>query len=512
MQYAAFAAAMMVASASGSEAQDAICTQDTHAITTQSDADSLGSCNNITGLITVQSDTLTSLTLNGIHRLDGSLIISSCAALTEISAPQLQWINDNLTLSSLPQLTNLSLPALETVQIALSWASIPSLTSPNLKTKGVDAYGNPGTNIYGDLTISDTGIETLDFFNFGSFSRAGDVSVTGNKDMKLVNLSSLVTSSLLEFADNGQSFQVLLPKLTTADGLSLQDVMQLNISSLTTISNTLRLEENTFQAFEMDQLNAIGGDVIVRGNPMLNRFGLPALTEIGGGIYSGDFVIANNSALTDLDGLGKLTAVDGTTNLSGNLYKVSLPAMDNMSDGFHLLTTAPDFNCSGFDRLFYSSDISKYSDRYSCATSGTRTDTAIHYRPPSSGPAIPKATKVIIIIVCIVAALLATGIGLRWWAKRRRRGRVPEEPPISLGELGVGEEEGEGVDGLPAYRRMGKPGEVPPGYKARESTQTRTQIPPPPPARPKGIRGTVAGWRRTFIRLPSRHGETANVV
>ena len=201
---------------------------------------------------------------------------------------------------------------------------MPQLTSPNLKTKGVDEYGNPGTNIYGDLTISDTGIETLDFFNFGSFSRVGDVSVTGNKDMKIVNLSSLVTSSLLEFADNGESFQVLLPKLTTAEGLSLQDVMQFDISSLTTLSATLQLENNSFQAFEMDQLNAIGGDVIVRGNQMMNKFSLPALTEIGGGIYSGDFVIANNSALTALDGLGKLAAVDGSTNLSGNLYKLVL--------------------------------------------------------------------------------------------------------------------------------------------------------------------------------------------
>ena len=142
-------------------------------------------------------------------------------------------------------------------------------------------------------------------------------------------------------------------------------------------------------------------------------------------------------------------------------------------------------------------------------TSGTPTDTAIHYHPPSSGPAIPKATKVVIIIVCIVVGLLMIGIGLRYWAKRRRRGRVPEEPPISLRELGVGEEEqGEAVDGLPAYRRVGKPGEVPPGYKARESTQTRTEIPAPPPARVRGIRGTVLGWRSNFMRLPSRNGET----
>jgi hypothetical protein len=85
---------------------------------------------------------------------------------------------------------------------------------------------------------------------------------------------------------------------------------------------------------------------------------------------------------------------------------------------------------------------------------------------------------------------------------------VPEETPISLRELGVGEEEeGEGVDGLPAYRRVGKPGEVPPGYKPRESTQTLSRISPPPPVRIRGVRGTVMGWQRSFMRLPSRNGE-----
>jgi hypothetical protein len=271
------------------------------------------------------------LTLNGIQRLDGSLTISSCATLIVVSAPQLQWINYNLTLSSCPELTIVNFPALETVKNAVSWTDVPSLISPNLKTHGVDTLGNPGTNLYGDLTISGTGLKTVDFFNFGTFAKAGDIIVTGNTDLWMVNLSSLMTGSTLQFADNGaipddgKDFQVLLPNLTSVGELSLKGVFQFDFPALTTMDATLWLEDNLFQAFELDQLNAIGGDVVVTGNQNMNAFNLPALTQIGGGIYNGDFVIANNSALTAVDGLGKLAFVDGVTNLSGNLYKSVTP-------------------------------------------------------------------------------------------------------------------------------------------------------------------------------------------
>lgn len=139
----------------------AACTQSSYAIATQEDADTLSSCGNITGIINVQSDSLTSITLNGIQRLDGSLDISFSPALVQISAPQLESINNNLTLSSLSVLTNLSLPSLSTVMDAVSWTSLPVLTQPTLKTVGTDALGNPGTNLYGDLMIQDCGLQSL---------------------------------------------------------------------------------------------------------------------------------------------------------------------------------------------------------------------------------------------------------------------------------------------------------------------------------------------------------------
>jgi hypothetical protein len=125
--------------------------------------------------------------------------------------------------------------------------------------------------------------------------------------------------------------------------------------------------------------------------------------------------------------------------------------------------------------------------------------------------------------VCIVVGALILGIGIRYWCRRRKRGREQEPPPISLRELGVGEEEGEGADGLPAYRRVGKPGEVPPRYKENElanqdqsqgpsqgpregQNQAQGEIQPPPPARMRGVRGRFAGWHWEFARLPSRNG------
>jgi len=120
---------------------------------------------------------------------------------------------------------------------------------------------------------------------------------------------------------------------------------------------------------------------------------------------------------------------------------------------------------------------------------------------------------VVIIIVCIVVGALVLGAGLRYWYRRRNRGRVQAPLPISLRELGISEEEGEGADGLPAYRRVGKPGEVPPRYKENEPSnevgsqvQDQIAVQHPPPARIAGARGRIAGWRWEFARLPSRQG------
>jgi len=296
----------------------AVCTQSRHDITTQVDADALSGCGNITGLINIQSGSLTSLTLNGIQRLDGSLDISFCPALAQISAPQLEWINHNLTLSSLPLLTNLSLPSLETVVDRVSWASLPLLTRPTLKTVGTDELGNPGTNIYGDLTIQNCGFQSLEFFNFGTFARAGDIVVEGNSQMSKINLSSLVYSTALNIENNGPDLRVYLPKLSSVGNLQLKHVAELHFPNLMTMDGVLILDENYFGPFELPQLSSIGGDVFVWNNAHMSAFNLPALTKIGGGIYDGDFRIANNSALTTITGLPLLNFVDGNTSLSGN--------------------------------------------------------------------------------------------------------------------------------------------------------------------------------------------------
>jgi hypothetical protein len=212
---------------------------------------------------------------------------------------------------------------------------------------------------------------------------------------------------------------------------------------------------------------------------------------------------------------------DGVANVAS---RVSIPLLKDISGGFHISTTTPDFNCTYWDRLFYSSPLAADTSLYSCSAhfSDSEPDSAIHYDPPKSASAIPKATKVIIIIVCIVVGALILGIGIRYWCRRRNRGRVQEPPPITLRELGVGEEEGEGTDGLPAYRRVGKPGEVPPRYKENEPVsevrnpgpsegrtegrnQGQDEIQPPPPARTTGVRGRIAGWGWEFSRLPSRN-------
>lgn len=191
---------------------------------------------------------------------------------------------------------------------------------PTLKTEGFDDYGNPGTNVYGDLIVSSTGLESLNCFKFGTFSRAGDVRIKNTNDLKSVNLTSLVYGLHLEITNNHQDAQILLGGLTSASSLMVMDAASVDISKLATTDGNFNITRNNFEEFAAPVLTQIGGDFIVVENDHLNDLNLPLLRTIGGSYVEGDFMIANNPALPYL-ALSNLTYVDGNTTITGNFSR-----------------------------------------------------------------------------------------------------------------------------------------------------------------------------------------------
>jgi hypothetical protein len=139
-----------------------------------------------------------------------------------------------------------------------------------------------------------------------------------------------------------------------------------------------------------------------------------------------------------------------------------------------LNSSNPTFDCTEFDKL--ADQYSWNSSFYSCGAyvPGTTKDVAKHYYPPSGG-LISKPVKAILVIVSVILGLLVFGLATRWWSRRKARARrrgsegQAEGDVVSLGSVGVSRRTTGETDGLPQYSRVGKPGEVPPGYVEAET-------------------------------------------
>jgi hypothetical protein len=265
--------------------------------------------------------------LNGIERVD-SLQINSSPLLEDIAAPSLFWINNNFTISDLPLLANLSLPSLSVVVNSLSWTNVPDLVRPMLRTEA-DQYGNVGTNIYGDLTISSSGIEDLDFLNFGTFSRAQNIRIVDNKGLHVINLNTLEDAQSIYVTNNGPDTNVTLPALSHAGSLFLGGTSTVNVPRLANLDGNFVLSSNTLERFSAPEFFGVGGDVHIQDNMRLSDLSLPVLTEVGGGLSNGSFTVTNNSALTNLileclgggTEVGASGAIDGNASFSGNFER-----------------------------------------------------------------------------------------------------------------------------------------------------------------------------------------------
>jgi hypothetical protein len=147
-----------------------------------------------------------------------------------------------------------------------------------------------------------------------------------------------------------------------------------------------------------------------------------------------------------------------------------LPNLRSIIGGFHLNSSNPALDCTAFDKL--ADENSWTSSSYSCGAylPGETTDVAKHYQVPNKGLQISKSAKAIIIIVSIVAGILLCALLMRWYGLWKGRREAHAGEAMNLGDVGYreGDRPSEG-DKLPEYRRVGKPGEVPPGYAENEN-------------------------------------------
>ncbi len=248
-------------------------------------------CYDIYGKLTLQGSAVTSLAgLNGINSVNE--LDLDHTSLTAIDTKRPLGIYGKLTVTGNTKLTNLK-------QLSFETASTGILIDGNTVLASLEPLGLDQPKLEevdGDIAI--TGNPALISVPLGHVTKVtGSLTVSGDTQLKLIDLSSLSTTGAVDIADNTQLMSLTgLPATTIAGDLAIR-----NNAALTTLGT-------------MSALYRVSGNLTIDGNPLL--------TSLASFTTSIKFVdqaltITNNPKLTDLGALKHLSLV-GSIAITGN--------------------------------------------------------------------------------------------------------------------------------------------------------------------------------------------------
>ncbi|CRG85514.1 Protein ecm33 [Talaromyces islandicus] len=298
-------------------------------ISSQSDADALGSCSTYTGDITISNQVQTPLTFNGIKKVTGDFTANGAVNITSISAPLLSEIGGHFSLISINALTSLSMPTL------ISVGDITFKALANLQ--GLDF--TKGVNTAGSVSITNTGLTSLQGIELNS---VGQLDLTANDYLTEVNVNNMKNiSGPLTISNNNNKLTIDFPNLVTAKDMTFRNTSSISVPSLANLTGALGLYGNFISNFSAPNLTSCT-DVGLDSNGHLETLSLPQLTTLSGGL-----AISNNGKLESID-LPKLSHVDGAIDLTGSFTNVSFPALKYVHGGFNAQSTA-NFSCDDIE-------------------------------------------------------------------------------------------------------------------------------------------------------------------
>lgn len=319
------------ASSSATSTTASQCSQATATISSQADASSLASCPTFTGDIVVDPSIGTSLTLDGIQQIEGSLTVSNAVNLTTLSASDLNSISGTMMLNDLTVLSTLQFPVLKTIG-TINFQTLPALQSLTFTDV---------VNTCSSITISDTQLSSLDGINLDT---VGVFDINNNFFLKTISTQVANITDFLEISSNGANLVVEFPNLIWAGNLTFKNTSSVTMQSLATINNTLGFIENSFESVFAPNLTSVGGTLTFVANSALSNITMDSLTTVG------SLEIANNSALITINGFENLKTVSGSLDVTGNYSDAEFPALNRVSGAFHMVSSS-NFSCAPFNAL-----------------------------------------------------------------------------------------------------------------------------------------------------------------
>lgn len=287
-------------------------TKGTLTITNTADATKIATCQTYTGSIAINSKAAGDIALDGPTKITGNVVAVNAKNLNSLSGASLKTIEGTLNLTQLNSISAVTFPMLSTVDTLWFQALSPAFT-----TLGFTA----GLTSIKSLSIITTYLTSLEGIGI---TTADNVQILTNPDISQLSLPFTDITTSLMVRGNLNGLALTLPKLKTADVITINDCSAVSLPALIRTTGLLAVDGNEMKTLSFPKLmNAASFDV--SGNTKLSKLSAPKLTTVGG-----TFSIAYNTALTGTLSFPDLEIVKGGPNITGTFTGLSLPKLKSV--------------------------------------------------------------------------------------------------------------------------------------------------------------------------------------
>lgn len=332
-------------------------------IASQADADQFTACSTVTGDISIATNVVGNIKIDGPKVITGNLFsaqclaASNCTGMKSLSSSTIQTINKDFHLQGIQNLTSIDFPALTTVQ---------TIVFLDLVAVETVAFDKGLSDITGG-TVHMEGMSSLQNLSGLAFTEIDYLSLhTG----PLSELALLVEQTSEFFSVGGDgSLHLDASVLRETSSLTIFGCADVNLAALVTCAN-VDFEQNKFATLSMPAFVSSSYSYLTIGdNANLNSIDLPLIQQLD------TLWIWGNPDLTDINGFSKLTDVD-SVKVSGNFTDFTLPAAVEIGE-FVIDTSDKAFDCSNFYQMRNKSIITGY---YECQGVALTAVTSTAYR------------------------------------------------------------------------------------------------------------------------------------
>jgi hypothetical protein len=152
------------------------------------------------------------------------------------------------------------------------------------------------------------------------------MNINNNRQLAKFSSSIKTLSNAMYVNANALNMSMELPNLEWIANMTIANVSTFAVPSLKAVNGSMRFDSNYFTRFLAPNLTDIQeGDLSFVSNPQLQNISVPLLKRIGGGL-----TIANNTGLSEIDGLDSLERVGGAIKMRGSFESIELPAISKV--------------------------------------------------------------------------------------------------------------------------------------------------------------------------------------